>query len=188
MRDDTWNKIAEIYRKAKAPDRLFLRGEIPEAKLLNAKTSYAPLNDGESVILLFDETVFGSSKEGFVLSSAALYSKNMWENGTVVSIGDIKNMTMSHGLLISVITVVAEGPDEIKIQITQAPGKKEKDILFDILYKTVELLKGEVVGVEGEPDLETKTGVGASRSTICSGCGAPISRHSNTCEYCGISR
>lgn len=48
---------------------VFYKSYIPDKKLVNARKAYADLSsDEEYVLLLYDDTVFGSAKEGFVMT------------------------------------------------------------------------------------------------------------------------
>ena len=53
---------------------MFYRNHIPNEKLVNARKTYADLSsDEESVLLLLDDTVFGSAKKGFVMTESNIY-------------------------------------------------------------------------------------------------------------------
>jgi len=65
-------------------------------KLANAKKSYANFSDDEEVYILCDNTVFGNAKDGFVLTSKALYSNDIAKGGInpleIYSYGKVKLM------------------------------------------------------------------------------------------------
>ena len=69
----------ERYADTVAPNgkwkqNMFFIGKyIPEKKLKNAVASYAGLSDGEIPLVLVDDTLFGSAKEGLLLTTANLY-------------------------------------------------------------------------------------------------------------------
>lgn len=50
--------------------------DIPHKKLLNALKAYAPNIKPEEVMLLYDGTVFGGSREGFLLTKDCIYGKS----------------------------------------------------------------------------------------------------------------
>jgi len=54
---------------------LFVKPNIPEKKLRNAIGAYTRLESGESIVALFDDTVFGSTKGGFCLTDRRLLWK-----------------------------------------------------------------------------------------------------------------
>ncbi|MEN3330462.1 MAG: hypothetical protein V7638_5269 [Acidobacteriota bacterium] len=55
--------------------RMFV-GTIPSKKLNNAIATYASEVPAEDVVLLYDDTVFGSAKDGFILTAEAVYWRN----------------------------------------------------------------------------------------------------------------
>ena len=58
-------------------DRLFFMEEISQKKLRNAINSYAQgFKKGETPVYLWDDTFFGSAKEGFLLTDRRIYQKN----------------------------------------------------------------------------------------------------------------
>jgi hypothetical protein len=60
---------------------LYFHPSIPRAKLLRARAAHeGHLSAGEVVAVLFDDTVFGSAEEGFLLTSQRLCWKNISTN------------------------------------------------------------------------------------------------------------
>jgi len=170
-------QILEIYRQEIKISKFFLFEEIPPEKLKNARRSYASLmGDDEAVIFLFDDTLFGSSKEGFLLTTNCLYSKNFAEKGSSVKIENISNITLDHGKLSSNIVVQTTVGLKMEFQVTQAPGRDEKTALIRVLNKTAELLKGQ-----------TSTSSTGSGPLQCRGCGSAVNVRAVSCEYCGTA-
>ena len=62
---------------------MFVHPDIPEKKLANATASYAKLKPGERVLALYDDTFFGSAKDGFCLTNRRLYWKGMSSGGLI---------------------------------------------------------------------------------------------------------
>jgi hypothetical protein len=60
----------------------FVKGNIPEKKILNAVREYADGVSAEDVFFLLDTTVFGSAKEGLLLTDTALYMKCIAEKAS----------------------------------------------------------------------------------------------------------
>jgi len=79
-------QIINIYRHevhGGTEDRLYVFDEVPSEKLENAVKSYAPsIGSDEKVIFLFDNTLIGTGKSGFMLTSKCLYVKNDIEKAT----------------------------------------------------------------------------------------------------------
>ena len=57
-------------------DKSLFVGTIPPKKLNNAIKAYATEVAPEDVLLLYDDTVFGSAKDGFLLTAKAVYWRN----------------------------------------------------------------------------------------------------------------
>ena len=76
---------------------LYFSPFIPDKKLTNACSSYAPNVDPASVIMLFDTTVFGSAAEGLLLTEHSIFSKDV--DGTVssFSLSKIRDITVTKG-------------------------------------------------------------------------------------------
>ncbi|HLM02337.1 MAG TPA: toll/interleukin-1 receptor domain-containing protein, partial [Pyrinomonadaceae bacterium] len=85
---------------------LFLKGAIPEGKLNNAIISYARVVKGENVLLLYDNTAFGSAKDGLLITSHAVYWRNnIFEGGGSALFSQIKTVSFSLGTFSSDINV-----------------------------------------------------------------------------------
>ena len=90
-------QIAEKVRSysSKFPETGFLfTPAIPQKKVRNAIKSYAPDVSESEVLLLLDTTVFGSAKDGLLLTSDALYAHPFLGKATKVSFKDIDTITL----------------------------------------------------------------------------------------------
>jgi len=170
--------IFEIYNQEISIPKLFLFDQIPEDKLKNARKGHASLSGSdETVVMLFDDTLFGSAREGFLLTTNRFYSKNIMEAGTSVSISNIIDMSVDSKALAAQITIKTDG-GTLTTHISQAPDSDQKAALFRILNKTIEILNSQA---------SNQTDINASRPLQCRGCGAPLNVRAVSCEYCGIS-
>ncbi len=75
------NSFEELIKEhaeqfCKTEDSVCFKPDIPEKKLNNAIKSYANEVDPSNVTALFDGTVLGSAKEGFLITLAGFYSKD----------------------------------------------------------------------------------------------------------------
>ena len=64
---------AELTNVVSNTSNLYIHVDIPSKKLNNAISSYAPSVSSERVRFLYDDTIFGSGKEGFLVTDSALY-------------------------------------------------------------------------------------------------------------------
>jgi hypothetical protein len=79
--DDRTRMLSEIRRLLDdtQDSSLYVGEAIPQAKLTSALTTYAPSVSRTDVLLLYDNTVFGGSKDGLLLTSSAIHWHNMYE-------------------------------------------------------------------------------------------------------------
>lgn len=61
----------------------FPKGKIPSAKLKNALSTYAHNVPRQTILALFDSTVFGKADDGFLLTFAGIYGHNLWDSNIV---------------------------------------------------------------------------------------------------------
>jgi len=75
--DDPSKLVEEIQKSLEGvtEKRLFV-GTIPSKKVNNAISTYATEVQPKDVLLLYDDTVFGSAKDGFLLTADAVYWRN----------------------------------------------------------------------------------------------------------------
>lgn len=71
-----------------------------EQKLLNARQSYALLGDNEKALFLFDNTIWGNGKEGFVLTD-----QNLYYNGGIIDLDCVETIEYDWGIKINGIKI-----------------------------------------------------------------------------------
>ena len=152
-------------------EKLFFFEQIPSDKLENARESYASFTSEEDVILLYDDTVFGSAKDGFLLTSRRLYQKNMTELSRAVKLSNIEDITIKHRMLSSLMSVHSD-EGIINIILTESSNGKN-DKLLAVLKQIIQVLQSP-----GEAGRNTQV-------TQCRGCGAGFLPDQLFCEYCG---
>jgi len=136
--DDIKNAIIEIYEKENNLSRLFMFENIPPKRLENAIKSYAlAIGNDETIIFLFDDTFFGSGKDGFILTAKCLYYRNYMEKASSVGVADIIDMDIK-SVKLNQKVIVKTSARELEVSITSAPDKKA---LFNVLDQTVKFLK-----------------------------------------------
>jgi len=169
-------KITDIFMQQASVKNFFMFEQIPADKLQNARNSFAPsIAADEAIIFLYDDTVFGSANDGFLLTTKHLFHKNIAEPRGGVALAQVGSITVKHGFLSTTITVHA-GINELKLTVTQAENRRQKDALFQVLNHTVELLKNTRA--------HTTDANRPARSGNCQNCGAVCTDHSHRCEYC----
>ena len=99
-------KLPENYQKLAQCSQLFMKPNIPSKKLTNALQSYVHLAliragqttsfQPEQIVLLFDDTVFGSAKDGFVLTENFIIVKAAFEDPSLTFLKDIKMISWEY--------------------------------------------------------------------------------------------
>ena len=146
--DQMRDAITEIYKQENVFSRLFMFGHIPPKRLNNAIKSYASAIDSdEAVIFLFDDTFFGSGKDGFILTTKRIYFKDFMEKSNSVDIVKINDLTFNNVKLKPKI-IIKTDTKELEISITSAPDKKA---LFSVMDQTVRFLKS-LIDQEADAD------------------------------------
>lgn len=75
---DTILQVFESCRGVEGLEELYIGQDIPDDKLSNAAESMK-IKENE-VAILWDTTVFGSAKDGMLVTEKAVYFKNLWED------------------------------------------------------------------------------------------------------------
>lgn len=96
-----------------------------EKKLTNAKRAYANASANETAFCLCDTTLFGSAKEGFVLTNQTLYSKPMLESAVAIPLSNIVGIKTKEEKLL-VLYGTGENAQEIQLDALMEKGKAEK--------------------------------------------------------------
>ena len=82
--------IYDLDKKSfmRSESSIYLHPNIPMKKLVNAIASYANYVNPMDVMVLIDETLFGSAKEGMLLTQDHLYFKGFLEDGKCFDLFD----------------------------------------------------------------------------------------------------
>lgn len=131
-----------LHKMPTTIDSYYLKDSIPSKKLNNALNSFANGVKKESVIGLYDTTLFGSSKEGVLFSDTKFCSKDVLEKPTKIWYDDIKSIEIYGD---------SENDNEKKLLIELFDGSNEtitnifinKTPLYDFLNEMTQLHKEE---------------------------------------------
>lgn len=81
-------------------DKIYIYPNIPYKKIRNAINSYGYSNiNHEQIIILVDDTLFGSAKNGIFITDDSIYIKNSFSNPIVIQLNDIKNISYNKSKL-----------------------------------------------------------------------------------------
>jgi len=85
-------EVIERYSVLLKDGHVYFKDDIPEEKLKNATEKYADIPYGETPLLLIDETILGSGKEGAVFTERRIYGK--WVSADRVHYDLIKSVDL----------------------------------------------------------------------------------------------
>lgn len=85
---------------AESDSKIFFSGSIPDKKLTNAINSYGFQSKTKDVILLIDDTVFGSAKDGLMITDHHICAKEAFESPWQISLDTISSIKMDGGRLV----------------------------------------------------------------------------------------
>ena len=160
--------IIEILERHAAQNVAVFDG-INKQKLTNAVDTFGDRIVADEVIFLqYDGTVWGSARDGFLMTNLGIHSKNMWEPAQFVTYANIRSLTLRKTTMTVEVTV----RDDFNINLTHTA--KQIHALLEELLPLAQ--KGFVQPTSEKP---------AVKDQRCSGCGAPTHSVQNNCEYCG---
>lgn len=117
----------------------YLGGRIPEKKLRGAIGSYASQVDPQTVLLLQDNTVFGSAKIGFLFTNKSIYWRNLFEEPSTIHFGGVEQVSVTETTTVLEPARIEVNGESFEID---APITIEKcNRLASILVEIIKLLK-----------------------------------------------
>ena len=170
-------EILSIYPpSASVRGMLFVFERIPPKKLKNAVKGYAPDATRDTVIALCDSTVFGSAKEGFLLTTERLYGKQIMTAGSCVNVKEITSVSYHKGKSRLDMNMVHIHTNMGTLELSLMGGAEDSEAIFTFLEKAIKILKNTKSSIAGASQQDTG---------YCSSCGA--AGNGRFCEYCGNS-
>ncbi|MFG0635328.1 DnaJ family molecular chaperone [Acinetobacter soli] len=96
---EIWEAHSHLVMRLNSCEHIYLAPDIPFKKMQGA-CSYLPRHlQSDDVLLLLDDTVFGSAKSGLCISAKALYYKASFEEMRVFFFEQIQQVELQRGLL-----------------------------------------------------------------------------------------
>ena len=136
------------------------------SKISKAISAYATLNGSERILLMYDATVFGSAKEGFVLTDKHIYIKKSFSSKESISIKDITNITSEKSSSMTYLYFVTNNQ---KYEFYFSSDATEVEQCKNYIWELVSLLKLASSSTQS---------VSSSNNWICT-CG-----NTNTGKFC----
>lgn len=169
--------------------RIFVAPSIPDKKLAAAKSQFA-FGD-EKIIALYDDTLFGSGKDGIAVTESYIYSKQLWENPRSVRLSSIETITTESKLLDN-LDIFVNG--NFFTSISSLP-KTDQPFLLGLLLAARDAAaepkaqRKKASSADGAPQTaapKTKAKGRKSEPTLgCSECSAQLPKGAKFCLECG---
>jgi hypothetical protein len=96
--DDVLQAVLDKYGSKIKSGKVFFAPNLPETKIKNAVGSYAGLAEDEKPLVLLDNTVFGSAKEGILLTDRRIYARNTMASPQCIELDSVRSVTLTEGL------------------------------------------------------------------------------------------
>jgi len=117
--------------------KTFIATQIPEKKLGNFSKPFVSELSTEVPLLLFDETLFGSAKEGFLLTNRAFYIRDLFEKKRIENqqISGFRHMFLGDDDIESKKIIIETNVGEIENSVSSTCGGDMKcySVLIEIL-------------------------------------------------------
>lgn len=133
------DKVEECYKSsvhgtAAELSEIFFLADTNPKKVLAAVNAYAKNCKGEEILALYDDSVFGNGKVGFLLSNKKLYVCNSFEKPQEIELASVDVVSeIPETFLINVSGV------KISTQMAFSINKSYKGLLCDFLKKAIPL-------------------------------------------------
>jgi ribosomal protein L40E len=169
--------------------RIFISPAIPEKKLAAAKSQFA-FGD-EKIIALYDDTVFGSAKDGIAVTETYIYAKQLWESPRSVKISSIKTITTESKLLDN-LDILING--NFFTSISSLPKADQPFLLGILMAARDAAAKPKAKRVKASPASEVPQaavpkdkakGTKSEATMICNECSAQLPKGAKFCLECG---
>lgn len=139
-------------KRLQRDDTVYLAPNIPTHKLNNALNAYADTS-AEQVILLIDDTVFGSAKDGLLLTATDLYIKEGFGKSRTIALNKINSIALKPEFLTNPIHINGQP----FVQLAQ-PSKSTLKALCEVLSDYVAQHAGQAApSTTPAKDKETAT-------------------------------
>jgi len=162
-----------------SPDSTTVFEDIPAKKFRNAQESFGQnIEADEEIIYLRDDTLFGSAKDGYFVTTRGIHGKPFLEKPLFIHYEEIQNVTFAKN------KIVVACKDSKRYEFPVATGCKKAT---PMLTETIDYLRKEGF-ISGSIDSSTDSLSNQQSAQVdnrCSGCGAPNPARGNFCEYCG---
>ncbi len=110
-------------------------------KIKSAVKAYASTVREEEVFALFDDTLFGSGKEGFIMTTKGIYVKTSFTNAFNCTYSDINSIKVIYDMSLKLTKVILD-TSKGKVLLSASCGDTGSDMLAERINKIVQYLFG----------------------------------------------
>lgn len=169
-------------------NRIFFSPDIPRKKLDNARSKF--ITRSEEVLVLVDDTLFGSSKDGLAITEKYLYAKQAMELAKSVKISSIRNVSGQSNRLGS-LDIFINGNLFVNLSTID---KADHNFIIDLISLAQKSAKALEPTSKNKPSSKAVKATGTEKSTKpekapqagpCLQCGASLASGAKFCHECG---
>lgn len=131
-------EIVARYTNQIEDKKIHFAPNIPKKLLQAALSSYATQARDESVIALLDDTAFGGGREGLIVTSEAIYLKELFGEPKRIALSDIDQFSAKGGLMTKAILV-----DGDKVATMHMPANAAVQGLGAMIGKIIDYKRAE---------------------------------------------
>ena len=127
--------LLPLLKEAASSSDFYFTPDIPDEKLGEAKRAYASLGENETVLCLFDSTLFGGADDGAVFTTEGIYWRELWGEPQHVKYKDLTKVSY------------VKDDDEIRLECKKGDvlimefSEDENQLLLPMLRKIMKWVK-----------------------------------------------
>jgi ribosomal protein L40E len=173
-------------------DSVYAVPDIPSKKLANARSKF--VTGAEPIIILIDDTVFGSAKSGLAISEEYIYGRGSLDKNVRVNLTSIRNIRYEKSRLGSFVIYV----DDLEFLTLDTLDKYDYDFILSLLQTAVNVAAQNLSRAvkhksenltkidDNKKSVLTVSGiVGTSAAITCAACDADLPANAKFCLDCG---
>lgn len=139
-RSDAVKNIVSDWASRINDKYIYFAPNLPTRKLTNALKAYANVAADEEILVLIDNTVFGSAKDGALLTTRKIYAHDIGESSHDMDISRMQTLLFVEGLTSKLYI------NDIKFLEINMPEKRQIHLFTDMLKEIAALFHSQPAG------------------------------------------